>query len=78
MTEIRELLSLRMRPGVKRSQIRVRADAKIGDIEQKIRTLEAMKKTLVTLTDRCDGYGAVDECPILEALDEMAVAEVSA
>src|SRR6516225_4443730 len=40
--EIRELLTLRMKPGTKREHIRSRAEAKITDIEQKIRTLEAM------------------------------------
>ncbi len=68
--EIRELLALRMRPGTKREHIRARADAKIADIEQKIQTLEAMKKTLRKLTERCDSCGPLSECPILESLDE--------
>lgn len=68
--EIRELLALRMRPGTKREHIRARADAKIADIEQKIQTLEAMKKTLCKLTERCDNCGPLSECPILESLDE--------
>ncbi len=68
--EIRELLALRMKPGTKREHIRARAETKIADIEQKIRTLEAMKKTLRKMTERCDGCGPLSECPILESLDE--------
>src|SRR6266849_2095335 len=57
LKEIRELLSLRMKPGAKRADIRARTDAKIADIEQKIRTLEGMKKALRGLTEQCDGCG---------------------
>src|SRR6266852_1677460 len=46
LTEIRELLTLRVKPGTKRDQIRARAEAKIADIEQKIQTLTAMKQSL--------------------------------
>lgn len=70
LREIRELLALRMKPGTKREHIRSRAETKISDIEQKIRTLEAMRKTLRKMTDRCDGCGPLSECPILESLDE--------
>jgi MerR family copper efflux transcriptional regulator len=70
LKEIRELLSLRMKPGAKRADMRARAQRKIADIEQKIRTLEAMKKSLRTLTERCDGCGTLVDCPIVESLDE--------
>lgn len=70
LNEISELLELRIKPGAKRADMRERAEAKITDIEQKIRTLQAMKKTLRQLTERCDGCGPLAECPILESLDE--------
>ncbi len=69
LREIRDLLSLRMRPGTGRAQILARAHAKITDVDQKIRSLQAIKKTLRSLTDRCDGCGPVAACPILESLD---------
>lgn len=69
LTEIRELLTLRVKPGAKRDQIRGRAEAKIADIEQKIKTLTAMKQSLAKLTTQCSGCGPVSECPILESLD---------
>ena len=69
LSEIRELLELRIKPGTKRGDIRARAEAKIADIEQKIQTLEAMKNVLRKMTERCDGCGPLAECPILESLD---------
>jgi MerR family copper efflux transcriptional regulator len=70
LSEISELLALRMKPGTKQADMRTRAEAKIADIEQKIQSLQAMKKTLRQLTERCEGCGPLAECPILESLDE--------
>ncbi len=70
LNEIRELLSLRMKQGAKSTDIRARAEAKVADIEQKIRALQGMKKALRRLTERCDGCSPLAECPILESLDE--------
>ncbi len=69
LSEIRELLALKMKPGTQRKDIRARAEAKIADIEQKIETLERMKRALRNMTERCDGCGPLAECPILESLD---------
>lgn len=70
LSEIGELLGLRIKPGANRADMRMRAEAKITNIEQKIRSLQAMKETLRQLTERCDGCGPLAECPILESLDE--------
>jgi len=67
LTEIRELLQLR--PSTDRPKARARAQAKIADIEQRIQTLQAMKKVLGTLVNRCDHCGPIGDCPILESLD---------
>src|SRR6266849_8482933 len=67
LKEIRDLLSLRMRPGTSRADIQARADAKVADIDEKIRTLKAMKNTLHGLTEQCGGCGPLDECPILQS-----------
>jgi MerR family mercuric resistance operon transcriptional regulator len=75
LTEIRELLTLRLKPGTKRDQIRARAEAKISDIEQKIQTLAAMKRALAQLTTQCSGCGPITECPILESLDHETEVE---
>ena len=69
LREIRELLSLRVSRNTTSAEIRSRAQAKIADIEAKIRSLESMKKTLRKLTKVCAGCVPVAECPILESLD---------
>ena len=75
LTEIRELLALRVKPETKRDQIRGRAEAKISDIEQKIQTLIAMRRALAQLTTQCSGCGPISECPILESLDYESEAD---
>ncbi len=67
LIEIRELLSLR--PSSDRPKVRARTHAKIADIDQKIHRLQAMKKVLSSLIDRCDHCGPMGDCPILESLD---------
>ncbi len=67
--EIRELLSLRTVPTAKSADVRRRAQAKITDIEAKIRSLQSMKKALCELMQTCSGCGPVRDCPILESLD---------
>ena len=67
--EIKELLSLRTSPKARSADVRAQAAAKITAIEEKIRALKAMKKTLSKLVTECSGRGPVAECPILGALD---------
>ncbi|HTM51776.1 MAG TPA: heavy metal-responsive transcriptional regulator [Bryobacteraceae bacterium] len=69
LAEIRELLSLRIDHERDRSEVRAIAEAKVADIEQKVRTLTAMKDALVRLKEHCSGHGPASECPILESLD---------
>jgi len=69
LIEIRELLSLRVSPNAKSADVRRRAEAKIADIDAKIRSLDSMKATLRRLTKVCSGCGPIAECPILESLD---------
>ncbi len=71
LTEIRELLALSGKGGV--HQVRARTRAKIADIEEKMRTLQAMKDALTTLVGRCPGCGPLSECPILDALEAKGV-----
>lgn len=67
--EVKELLSLKVDPSSSCSDVKNRAEAKIADIEQKIRTLQRMKQALEKLTKACSGDGPTSECPILETLD---------
>ena len=69
LKEIKELLSLRAAPRTRCSDVRHRAEAKVQDIDDKVRTLQAMRKALTKLIGECSGKGPVTQCPILEALD---------
>ena len=69
LNEIKELLSLRLDPGTTCADVKQRAETKLVDIEEKMRSLRRMKEALVKLTESCSGRGPVDGCPILEALD---------
>jgi MerR family mercuric resistance operon transcriptional regulator len=72
LREIKELLALRVEPGKTRADVRLRAQAKIADIDQKLRTLRKMKNALVKLTAACHGSGSLSDCPILEGMDRGA------
>ena len=67
LNDTKELLSLRVDPSCE--DVKARAEAKIADIEEKIKTLQRMKKSLARLTTECGGKGGGTECPILDALD---------
>jgi Hg(II)-responsive transcriptional regulator len=69
LAEILDLLSIQVDPKKECSDVKRLAKAKITDIEEKIRTLEAMKRVLGRLTKLCPGQGPSSECPILESID---------
>ncbi len=70
LKEIDELLSLRLDPKTPCLEVKKRTEAKISDIEEKIKSLQQMKKSLVKLKAACNGQGFINECPILEALEK--------
>ncbi|MBI2882493.1 MAG: MerR family transcriptional regulator [Candidatus Methylomirabilis oxyfera] len=69
LKEIQELLSLRVDPGTTSADIKKRAEAKLADIDTKLRDLNRMKTALTKLTVACRGRGPTSECPILDALE---------
>jgi Zn(II)-responsive transcriptional regulator len=73
LSEIKELLTLRVNESRSSGEVRSIAEAKITDIDGKIRSLVAMKRALTHLTDRCSGHGPASECPILESIDSDEV-----
>jgi MerR family mercuric resistance operon transcriptional regulator len=70
LKEIKELLSLRLDPATTCADVKSRTEAKIADIEARIRSLRKMNKALVKLTAACSGRGTSSECPILQALEQ--------
>lgn len=68
LEEIGQLLLLRVAPGATCEQVRRRTEAKIADVEARIRSLEAIRRALGRLADQCAVDGPVSECPILDTL----------
>ncbi|MHA2347946.1 MAG: MerR family DNA-binding protein [Candidatus Hodarchaeales archaeon] len=70
LREISDLLSLRVESGKTCGDVKQRVKAKLIDIEEKIETLQRMKEVLLRLETNCPGKGPLNECPILETLDQ--------
>jgi Hg(II)-responsive transcriptional regulator len=70
LTDIKQLLELAA--GSRRSCNAVKnlANARIDEMQQKIRMLEAMSASLARLVMTCDRPQSRRECPLLEAIDE--------
>jgi len=69
LSEIQELLSLRMQAGTTCADIRQRARQKIAAVDEKIEDLQQIKGALTKLAAACRGNGPTSDCPILEALE---------
>ena len=72
LADIRGLLALSndRERGVK--SVRQRAEARLAEVEQRIRELQRVKRGLKQLIDACPGHGALEHCPILRALGGTA------
>lgn len=69
LKEISELLSLRVDKNTTCGDFKNIAEVKISEIEEKIRSLNGIKKALTKLVALCSGEGPTSECPIVETLD---------
>lgn len=73
LAEVHQLLALRLRPGMTCTDVRRQAESKVADIEQKIKTLHAMKRALRQLVSACAADGPATECSFLANLDQRRV-----
>jgi len=69
LSEIEDLLNLKMDEGTTCSEIKREAEQKYQDVISKIEDLQRIKATLTDLIDSCRGSGPKGDCPILEALE---------
>jgi len=69
LKKIEELLALRLDSENKCNDVRDRAEAKVRDVEQKLKHLHAIKKSINRLIDACHGRGSASDCPLLESLE---------
>jgi len=73
LQEIQELLGLRVKHGAACDAVEQKTRAKIDVVEQKIRDLQRMRRTLEQLAEACTARRPTDECPILEALADHGI-----
>lgn len=69
LTEIADLLTLRIKSDTVCNEVQQQAEIKIADIETKIQMLQRMKSVLSDLVKACQDNQLTNECPILTALD---------
>jgi MerR family copper efflux transcriptional regulator len=68
LTEILELLSLEIKPGTTSKDVKQMAQSKLNSIEEKMRILRRIQRTLKDLVTQCSGNGDIEQCPILNAI----------
>ena len=65
LAEIRELLELSFAAHSGCDHIRQRAEAKIADIENKIRNLQKMRRSLRSIVNQCKTKDSPHDCPLV-------------
>ena len=68
LKEIAELLRLEASDATTAEDVRERAEAKLEDLEERIRALQQMRRALRKLVESCPGKGPLSDCSILRAL----------
>jgi Cu(I)-responsive transcriptional regulator len=72
LSEIAELLTLRLDPHTTAADFKARAEEKIGEIERKLHDLERLRHALAHLAGGCPGgHNPTGDCPLLEALGSL-------
>ena len=67
--EIKELLALWFDAETRCEHIRQRAEQKVLDIDDKIRSLQKMKRSLKKVIGECETRDSLGDCPLLEGID---------
>jgi len=70
LNEVRELLDLRVRDGAACDAVARKTRQKIDLVQQRIRDLRRINRTLERLAAACGARQRTDPCPILEALED--------
>jgi len=68
LKEISQLLSIEREPTSTAGDIKRLAEEKLADLEDKIRSLQRMKRALRKVAESCPGNGPTSECSILKSL----------
>lgn len=69
LAEIKDLLDLRVDDEATCRDVQARAEDKLGEVEEKIRSLQQIRDALARLAETCEGTeGPTSNCPILDAM----------
>ena len=68
LKEIAELLSLETAAGATAADIKELAEAKLAELEERIRALQRMRRALKKAVSACPGKGPTEGCSILRSL----------
>ncbi len=69
LKEIMELMALRLGGRARCGDVLSQAEKKIAEIDEKLRSLRAVRRQLGKLASACREAAPMSECPILEALE---------
>jgi MerR family copper efflux transcriptional regulator len=70
LQEISELLALRVDTVADCEKAQKSAKAKLINVEQKLKSLETVKKVLMDLLTACEKRKPTDKCPILQTIEK--------
>jgi MerR family mercuric resistance operon transcriptional regulator len=71
LSEIDELLALRVDPTSTADDVRARAEEKIAATDGKIRDLKRIRAALHQLVDSCAAHGSVAQCALIHAIEAV-------
>ena len=74
LQEVQELLALRIRHASACDAVQRQTRQKIELVEQRIRDLRRIRRTLERLVAACAARRPTDDCPILEGMEDHALA----
>src|SRR5437879_4928833 len=70
LKEIKRLLDIQVKRNSSCADVRRKSQAKIGDVDEKIRHLQAIRRSLVKITAACSGQGPIGNCSVIQALSD--------
>ena len=71
LTEIKEILKLRLTPTSECTPIKIKTQKKIKEVEIKITELNRILAALKKFESKCDGHETTERCSILDGLKEL-------
>ncbi|HKJ93119.1 MAG TPA: heavy metal-responsive transcriptional regulator [Longimicrobiales bacterium] len=69
LTEVKELLDLRVGPRATADDVRLRAQAKLATTRARIDALQQIEAALSRLVASCDAHGSPDQCALIHAIE---------